>query len=331
MLGHKISKKLLVGAVFFTSYVSLHALKIVNSTPEAMVVIAQFAQAPDRQDLASNLAGGATATITLQRVPNSIYARDAAFSWTNVPQIATGNRSLEQLNNATLTISAVTPYRKNGAWNIKLDLALAVAGQAQVETKAASAQSSDDNALALFQSEWLASIQRQVGCPVAVRPASEAPAHIQAAIQAHQASVGAGAAGSASFQGAAQAERPAWLAGVERQVGRPLEVRPASEAPAHIQAAIRRHQASLGEPVEQKKVSAQQEAAIAQALQTVVPQFIELRDQARAAIQKRFATAKSVRQLNDGTWLVILPDNSIKIVDMSGNTVLKTIVKGRIQ
>lgn len=112
MSGYKKAQILGLIAVFCLGHRAAQAIKIVNNTPEAMIVIAQFAQASDRQDLVSNLAGWGTAQVRLTRVPNSIYGRDAAFSWTNIPQIAVGNRSLEQLNNATLTISPVTAYRK---------------------------------------------------------------------------------------------------------------------------------------------------------------------------------------------------------------------------
>lgn len=127
----------------------------------------------------------------------------------------------------------------------------------------------------------------------------------------------------------AQAERPAWLSGVERQVGRPLEVRPASEAQAHIQAAIRAHQASLG-GAQETKVSSQ-DAALTKTLQTLTVRTLELQEKTRAALQEKFATAKSIRQLRDGTWLVILPGNTIKIVDATGKSVIKTIAKGRVQ
>jgi len=124
-------KKLYLASLLFALQSSVQAITILNETPEAMAAFGQVGKGTRAQTLAENIAPNSSLTIELIEMPRNLYARDAQYNWTNVPQLDTSNHTFASLNNSTLKISPDGAYKKNASWNIKLEL---VSGS-QLETK----------------------------------------------------------------------------------------------------------------------------------------------------------------------------------------------------
>jgi pyocin large subunit-like protein len=137
MFSKKSMLAIFASAGLFGQVTLLQAITIVNDTLAAMMVVGEY-EGGKREDILSYIKAGDTERIALKAVPQSIFVRDVAVSWTNVPVLTTEPYSLPELNAATLTISTVEgeTYRPNAPFNIETNLALGqVEGTPQAEVK----------------------------------------------------------------------------------------------------------------------------------------------------------------------------------------------------